>query len=167
MTLIKQILFFFTLSIIILACNAKTSKTESTGKSSALNQSNKEIIDGLPPFKDSCLCTFQKFGVYKISNSNFNVYYSGKGWNPKYNSCTYSWGEIKYNENPNDTTVTYLKIHLIDLEKFILPNNMTEYGNDSIKKYVIAICSYDYKNNKRTCTYDPFVTGKYSGPAEK
>lgn len=117
-----------------------------------------------PPFKDKCLCDFKSFGKYEISKDNYNEYFSGKGWNPKLNACSWIWGELVYNETPNDSTVTLFKVHLLDLDNFRLPTNKTEYGNDSFKKYVIAIYKSDSKKGYDTIIYDPYKTGKYPAP---
>jgi hypothetical protein len=53
----------------------------------------------------------------------------------------------------------------LDLDKFYLPKNMTEYGNDSLKKYVIAIYTRE-KDKMGICAFDPFNTGKYHKPKE-
>jgi hypothetical protein len=117
-----------------------------------------------PPFKIECPCNVHSLGFYKINNDNFNFYLSGKGWDPDIYACNYILSEIKENINPPDTNITYVKIHLLDLDKFVLPNNSTEYGNDSIKKYVIAIFMHDIKKGTYSSKYDPYKTGKYHAP---
>lgn len=116
----------------------------------------------VPPFKNRCLCKFNEFGYYKISDNNYNVYFSGKNWNPDLNDCAFIWGEIVNNIVP-DPSVTLLKIHLLDLNNFSIPSNLTEYGNDSIKKHVIAIYYYDQKSPGKS-VFDPYKTGKYRKP---
>ena len=144
--------------------------TTSTNTKSLTNEVKIDTLDdsGGPPFRNNCLCSFQNFGSYKISNDNYNIYYSGKGWNPNLHSCSWAWGEDVYNEIPNDTNVTVLKIHLLDLDNFSLPTNKTEYGNDTIKKYVIAIFTHNIKKGKDTCfsIFDPYKTGKYKNPIQ-
>lgn len=115
---------------------------------------------------DSCLCDFHEFGSYKISNENYNIYLSGKGWNQKSYSCSYAWGEDVNNIFVDDTNVIVLKIHLLDLKEFNVPDNSTEFGNDSIRKYVIATYTRDKKKHTDNCIFDPYQTGKYSKPVQ-
>lgn len=153
-------------SLIVFSCsNPKVESKETTKDSTELKpavefEHSSEESDFGPPFNDTCLCNFKDFGEYKISNDNYNIYLSGKGWNPKFYSCSWPWGEIINNQMPEDTNVTVVKVHLLDLDTFAIPTNMTEYGNDSIKKYVIAVST----NTK--CVFDPYKTGKYPKPKQ-
>jgi len=173
-------ILLYILVLIAISCNPKSNK-RSTAENSIPNQvpgqrierstaennisnqvTEQEVDENTPPFKDTCKCNFKRLGFYKISNDNYNVYLSGKNWNPQFKSCSFTWGEIIFNEIPSDTNIAVLKIHLLDLDRFIVPTDLTDYGNDSIKKYVIAIY-YRYKNGHK-CIFDPFVTGKYPKP---
>lgn len=130
-----------------------------------MTNSQTDDEDG-PPFKDECKASFLRLGEYKISNDNCNIYYSGKNWNSKFYLCTWTWGELINNEFPEDTNVTFIKIHLLDLDKFNLPQDGTTYGHDSIKKYVIAVYSRDSKGGSDENIFDPFKTDKYPKPKQ-
>lgn len=122
-------------------------------------------FDG-PPFADTCLCDFHEFGDYKISENNYNIYKRGKGWNPKYYSCSWTWGEDIANIFPEDTNILVMKIHLLDLDNFTIPTNSTEFGSDSIKKYVIATYTWIKGPKEGGCIFDPYKTGKYPKPPQ-
>jgi hypothetical protein len=180
----RQIIFILFTVIAIVSCNTSTEtnstqqkinglKTKETQIKENTDSENKATNDKValqnedsegPPFKDKCLCTFKEFGYYKINKDNFNIYYSGKHWNPKYYSCMWTWGEILSNEYPSNYKVNVLTMHLLDLDNFIIPTNLTEYGNDTIKKYVIAVYRQYLKKGKGVCTFDPYKTGKYPKP---
>jgi hypothetical protein len=163
MTFFRHTLIAVTILMTLGNCNTSVDKGTSNNTDSLTIASADE--DG-PPFKDECKANFKRFGEYKISNDNCNIYYSGKGWNPEFYSCSWTWGELVNNEFSDDTTVTFIKIHLLDLNQFQLPDNGTDYGNDSIKKYVIAVYSRDSKGGHDESDFDPFKTGKYSKPKQ-
>lgn len=124
-----------------------------------------EDEDG-PPFENECKANFHRFGEYKISNSDCHIYYCGKGWNPDFYSCSWSWGELINNEFSDDTNVTAITIHLLDLERFVVPRDGSEYGNDSIKNYVIAVYGRKSGGGDAKSIFDPFKTGKYPRPEQ-
>ncbi len=119
-----------------------------------------------PPFDDTCLCDFHEFGDYKISSDNYNIYKRGKGWNPSYYSCSWVWGEDIANISPEDTTITIMKIHLLDLDNFTIPTDSTEFGADSIRNFVIATLTRDRVSGYEKCVFDPYKTGKYPKPPQ-
>ena len=163
MIFFRHALIGLAFTVIFGNCNTSQDKQTLSKKDSVSIATNDE--DG-PPFKDECTANFDRLGEYKIANDNCNIYYSGKGWNPEFYSCSWTWGELVNNEFPNDTNVTFFKIHLLDLDKFQIPDNGTDYGNDSIKKYVIAIYSRDTKGEHDKSDFDPFKTGKYPKPKQ-
>lgn len=67
---------------------------------------------------------------------------------------------------PDDTNITVVKVHLLDLENFTLPTSLTEFGNDTLKQYAIAAFTYDKKSGKAHCEFDPYKTGKYPKPKQ-
>jgi hypothetical protein len=167
MTILRHILFVLTISAPFISCDnspdTRTQNNNPTTDTVKLLQADDE--DG-PPFKNECAAKFSRFGENKISNDNCNIYFSGKGWNPDYYSCSWTWGELINNEFSEDTNVTFIKIHLLDLDKFFIPKDGSEYGHDSIKKYVITVYSRDSKGGNDKCIFDPYKTGKYPKPKQ-
>lgn len=167
--MIRLLLLLF-LSVLLPALqscdNSSGDAAETSGRhadSVALLQTEDE--DG-PPFENECKANFYRFGEYKINNNNCHVYYCGKGWNPKFYSCSWVWGELINNEFSDDTNVTAITIHLLDLDRFTLPQDGTEYGNDSIKNYVIAVYGRNSEGGNAKSIFDPFKTGKYPKPEQ-
>lgn len=147
------------------------SNDRSSDKSKGLNQTSVESYNegdfNGTPFADTCICDFHDFGEYKISDDNYNIYKRGKGWNPNYYSCSWTWGEDISNIIPDDSTIRVMKIHLLDLDKFNIPTDLSEFGTDSIKNYVIA--TYTWRKGSEQgdrCVFDPFKTGKYPKPPQ-
>src|SRR5689334_13186529 len=97
---------------------------KSTQDSLAIQEDDEESG---PPFKEECKASFERFGEYKISNDYCNIYYCGKGWDNDLFSCKWTWGEIINNESSEDTNVKFIKIHLLDLDKFALPADGSDY----------------------------------------
>lgn len=63
---------------------------------------------------------------------------------------------------PEDTSVKDLKIHLLDVDSFLVPTDSIEYGIDSLRSYVIVV----YNRNLDKCIFDPYKTGKYPKPKQ-
>jgi hypothetical protein len=122
------------------------------------------FFDNEFPFKYKCECSFRVFGYKKVSNDNYNIYVCGKGWDPRYNSCVYAWGLLLADVDPKDTTVTEFRVHFLDLENFEIPVDDSDYGQDSLQKYVIAIYKKETKYGYNMTLFDPFYTGKYKEP---
>jgi hypothetical protein len=163
----KMKLQILKISVVILffGCTNSNDKKSVKQKETADNVNKMEDADG-PPFDKECLCSFNNFGVKKKDGNELNYYYSGQGWNSNYTSCTWTWGEIINNEFPDDTNIKVVKYHLLDLTEFNIPREINDYGNDSIKKYVIAIYTVDNKKGTEKCVFDPFKTGKYPKPKQ-
>ncbi len=159
----KFVIKVFCLTWLLASCSPPTNNAKSNDKSNNDKIKNDEMGNDVPPFKVECNCDFKEFGRYKISDNNYNVYFSGKGWNPNIEECSFIWGEIVSNIVP-DTNITFLKIHLLDLNVFDLPTNLTDYGNDSLKNFVIAVYYFDKNVAGDKCIFDPFRTGKYHIP---
>lgn len=165
----KHVIFYpLVISLILCACSESRDgaglnmKLDSVAKGVAFTDS---VVynDGGPPFSDTCNCDWKEFGSYKISNTNYNIYLCGKGFNPAYYSCSWIWGETVYNTFPDDTNVLVMKIHLLDLDSFTLPDNGTEFGHDSLKNYVMATFIRNRSTGTEETIYDPYSTGKYTG----
>jgi hypothetical protein len=158
----KLIISFLAAIVFLIGC---TNSTNSSDKASI--SKNEEIEDSKfeedgPPFKIKCNSQVREFGRLKLNDSILNVYFSGKNWNPNNDECTYIWGEIINNIVPEED-VKLLKIHLLDLDSFLIPDNQTDYGIDSIYRYVV--CVYYYKPDSGSYEiFDPFKTGKYPKP---
>lgn len=163
MTRLAQLIILFLFVGLIQGCTPASEPDTAVSEAPELSMPDDEEEDG-PPFKVECKANFERLGEYKISNDNYNIYYSGKGWDPARTACTWTWAEIINNEFPGDSGVTFFKVHLLDLEKFTLPGDGSEYGRDSIKKYVIATYSRNLNGGKESFRYDPFNTGKYPAP---
>lgn len=160
---------FHTLALLLLLTACENEKKESVpaGINNSQVEANvhSEEFDG-PPFEEECEAGFHLAGTHKISNGNYNIYYLGKGWEPELYACSFTWGELISNGFPEDTAITGMKIHLLDLDKFVVPSDDSDYGQDSIKSYVIAVYSRDEKTGKYRTMFDPFKTGKYPKPSQ-
>ena len=79
-------------SLLLLSCGTEKAPGEAvaTEKAPPSEVRVESDFDG-PPFNDTCLCNFGEFGDYKISEDNYNIYNRGKGWNPAYYSCSWTW----------------------------------------------------------------------------
>ncbi len=121
-----------------------------------------EYDENGPPFKHNCLATFSLLGQYNIRDSMCHVYYSGYGWNNNFPSCSWIWAELAYNESPQNFGAKQFKLHLLDLRHFNIPGNGTEYGHDSIKKYVIAVYDCLPGDSIYSVRYDPYGNGNYA-----
>jgi hypothetical protein len=152
------------LAAIVLAIGC-TNSTNSSDKTSNVKyeeiEASKFEEDG-PPFKIKCNSQVREFGRLKLNYGILNVYFSGKNWNPEIEACTFIWGEIINNIAPEED-VKLLKMHLLDLDSFLIPDNQTDYGNDSINKFVICIAYYKPDSGAYEI-FDPFKTGKYPKP---
>jgi hypothetical protein len=153
-------------SIFVCCNNSKIRNSLSAQRHDKLNSDTNCIENHTPPFNINCPCTPGLAGELMISKNNFNYYLLCKNWDSNIYACSYMIDEEIDNLRAPDSSITFLRIHLLDLENFIIPNNSTEYGNDTIKKYVIAIFTHDIKNKKWFSSYDPFKTGKYSSPKD-
>lgn len=146
--------------LILVGCNSN--KTASPGNILKDSTISEEEFSG-PPFSDSCMCDFKKFGQKQFNKDLFNIYLRGKDFNFEFQSCSWIFGEIIYNQDsPNSTTL--VQVYLLDLDHFDVPVDSTYFGNDSIEKYVIARFYNDKENGKTTCEFDPYKTGKYRKP---
>jgi hypothetical protein len=164
--MVRHIILIFVFSFLFSACRQTSNqdtKDETVNQTSQADESSEE--EG-PPFKDECLCKFDDLGKKDTENKTYNVYISGKGWNPAFTSCSWTWGEMINNISPDDTTIINVKVHLLDLDKFELPKDNSDYSNDSITKHVIAIYKRNTKTGEETCIFDPYKTGKYPRPKQ-
>jgi len=111
-----------------------------------------------PPFKYNCPCDLYQFGEYQTSDSTRHIYIRGKNWNPHLRSCTFAFYEGAYNTTTGNMKA--VKIHLLDVERFIIPTDDTEYGNNRVAGKVILVF---YRTNKGrdTILADPGNTGIY------
>ncbi len=110
-------------------------------------------------FIDTCKCSFAYIGEIKSSKNRLDLIISGKGWNPNYYSCSYTWGELVNNEFPPDSTIQDFRVHLMDLEKVENLDSsffVSKAFNDNL------IATY-YKG---ICVFDPNKTGKYPKPKQ-
>lgn len=158
MAKIKLLLIVF-LAVVWCGCQNETEIKHAQNPTSTESDSTSD--DDGPPFKHNCLASFRELGQYKINDSLCHVYYSGKGWNKDFPACFWIWSELAYNESAENFNAKYFKLHLLDLETFKIPDNGTEYGNDSIKKYVIAVFDCPPGDSTYSVLYDPNNTGKY------
>jgi len=156
-------LYLISLVVCLSSCSTDTPEKEILNTGTVSQQ--EDDSEG-PPFKHECLCDFKEFGSYKISDEDYNIYLRGKNWDPKLYSCSWIWGEDINNIFPEDSMVRLMKIHLLDLDHFNIPDNGTEYGNDSIKKYVIAVYTSRTGAKNDNCVFDPYKTGKYPKPEQ-
>jgi hypothetical protein len=153
--ILKTNLIIIFIAMLGFACFAQKKEIDSVSLSKDYNG---------PPFKYKCECDFHLFGYKKVSNDNYNIYVCGKGWDPRYPSCGYAWGLFLADIDPKDTTVTEFRVHFLDLEKFEIPADDSDYGQDSLQKYVIAVFKKVIKYNYFMTIFDPFYTGKYKEP---
>lgn len=117
-----------------------------------------------PPFSDTCDCSFDYLGGFESGNNRYDLFISGKGWNPNYWSCTYTFGELINNEFPPDTTITDFRIHLVDLSK-IKKLDIETFNSSIIQKNIIATQRFAPKEEFK-CQFDPNKTGKYPKPKQ-
>ena len=121
---------------------------------------------GYPPFPDTCDCSFQHLGNFRFSPKRYDIVISGKGWNPEYVSCTYTWGEYISNVFPPDTLVTDFRIHLVDIEKLEKPLDSLWFESKRFKNNAIATYAHYEGSQYMVTRFDPFKTGKYKTPEQ-
>ena len=170
--MIKYLLFFI-LTLLSTACSEKKQETisdESAKQKPALTTNVEtveteqlEIEDG-PPFKIDCPCSFADLGRVRVTKERYDVLVSGKGWNPKLNSCNWIWNELVNNEMPPDTLISDLRIHLLDLEKVNQHIDKTFFESKTFKENLIATHSQLPSEEYMTTVFDPNKTGKYIDP---
>ena len=122
-----------------------------------------ETDDG-PPFSDTCVCSFEYIGKIRTSRQRFDLIISGKGWNPSYNSCVFSWGELINNESPPDTLVTDFRIHLVDIASLDKNIDSIFLSSKLFSDNLIATFSKASNEKYMTCKFDPNRKGKYTKP---
>ena len=169
------------LSIVLFGCsntaekemvsNESLNETSQTGQEVLPTQEHETTTpkinneDG-PPFSDSCICSFDFIAEFKYNDHRFDLILSGKGWNPDFWSCTYSFGELMSNEFPPDTTITDFRIHLVDLEKFESEVDSAIFESELIQNKLIATQRLWPGDEFTKCKFDPNKTGKYPKPKQ-
>ena len=161
---------YITTAVLFFACN-KAHKTD--GQKSTLDTTTsvtKSVLknndeDG-PPFSDTCLCSFDDIGKIRTNPKRFDLILSGKGWNPTFYSCSWTWGEIIYNESLEDTTITDFRIHLLDVDKLDKNLDSSFLTSSTFNDHLIATFSRTNNDEYRTCKFDPNKTGKYPKPKQ-
>ena len=157
----RSIVIIFSL-FLVLSCS-ETEKVENKINSIEHISSKADNEEG-PPFSDTCLCSFEKIGEVKSSNNRCDIFISGKGWNPNYKSCSWSWGELIYNESPSDTLLTDFRIHLVDVDKLDKKIDTTFLNSKNFNENLIATFSKTKEEAYMTCKFDPNKIGKYPKP---
>jgi hypothetical protein len=167
----NKIILIITTSILFFASTHSKRTETGTNKSSDSTTSliqDKVTIDNEdgPPFSDTCLCSFDYIGKIRTSEKRFDLILAGKGWNPSFYSCSWTWGEIINNEFPPDSIISDFRIHLVDLDK--LDNNLdsTFLTNKQFNENLIATYSKTSNDEYMTCKFDPNKTGKYVKPKQ-
>lgn len=169
--MINKIIIFITTSLLFFACANSPIKDKQTStsdeSSTSITQLEKTIYyeDG-PPFSDTCLCSFDYIGKIRSGTSRFDLILAGKGWNPIYYSCSWTWGEIINNEFPPDSLVTDFRIHLVDLDKLEKNIDSTFLKSKQFNDNLIATYSKIGNNEFMICKFDPNRTGKYPKPKQ-
>ncbi len=167
----KIIIIFIATSVLIFACN-NSQKSYRKGISShdstiSLTQVETTINnEDVPPFSDSCLCSFDYIGKIRTGAKQFDLILSGKGWTPSFYSCSWTWGEIINNEFPPDSLVTDFRIHLVDIDKLEKNIDSTFLKSKQFNDNLIATYSKSGNNEYMTCKFDPNKTGKYPKPKQ-
>ena len=159
----------FLYSILIFSCqksNINNNEETNTSSQDSLYIKNLIIDEGGPPFSDTCLSTFEPIGEVKFKGGRLDLILSGKGWNHKYYSCTWPWGELISNESPSDTASIDFRIHLVDLDKTQLVIDSAFLQSQLFKDNLIATYSKDPDKEYMTCKFDPNKTGKYQKPKQ-
>ncbi len=148
-----------------------SSCTESNKKNNVVKNDNSTKVENVvinnedgPPFSDSCLCKFNILGEVKTLPNQLDVIISGKGWNPLFYSCNYIWGELINNQVPSDSTISDLRIHLVDIDKVEGGVDSRFLNSNIFKSNIIVTYSKTANSEIRVCTFDPNKTGKYTKP---
>lgn len=169
--MINKIILFITTSNLFFACTNSqktdivTSKPSDSTPSLTQEKAAIDNEDG-PPFSDTCLCSFDNIGKIRTSEKRFDLILAGKGWNPSFYSCSWTWGELINNEFPPDSTITDFRIHLVDLDKLDNKLDSTFLTTKQFNENLIATYSKTGNNKYMTCKFDPNKTGKYPKPKQ-
>ena len=169
--MINKIILFITISVLLSACTVsqKTGKLTSASYDSTISLTQVETPinneDG-PPFTDTCLCSFDYIGKIRTGTKRFDLILAGKGWNPSFYSCSWTWGELIYNEFPPDSMVTDFRIHLVDIDKLDKNTDSTFLTTEQFNENLIATYSKTGNNEYMTVKFDPNKTGKYPKPKQ-
>jgi len=122
--------------------------------------------DGGPPFSDTCLCSFDYIGEIRTGVNRLDLLIAGKGWNPSFYSCSWTWGELISNEYPPDSIITDYRVHLVDLDKLEASVDSTFLTSKQFNDNLIATYSRTDNEEYWTCKFDPNKTGKYPKPKQ-
>lgn len=167
----NKIILFITTAVLFFACtnSPKTDKqtNSSVDSTTSLTQVETPIDNEYgPAFSDTCLCSFDYIGKIRTGISRFDLILAGKGWNPTYYSCSWTWGEIICNEFPTDSLVTDFRIHLVDIDRLDKNIDSTFLQSKKFNDNLIATYSKTGNNEFMTCKFDPNKTGKYPKPKQ-
>lgn len=120
-----------------------------------------DSINPYAPCQGDCKASFHFLGEKINSDSTMDIYISGKGIDWNVDCCIFFWGE-DINNRPSPPGIKKTRIHLMDLDEFTVPKKDSDYGDNKLKKFVIAIAHSDSTGLYEI--YDPFKTGKYPKP---
>lgn len=169
--MINKIILFITTLVLLSACtySPKTDKQTSSSHDSTISLTQVVTLinnEDVPPFTDTCLCSFDYIGKIRTGTKRFDLILAGKGWNPSFYSCSWTWGELINNEFPPDSMVTDFRIHLVDIDKLDKNIDSTFLTTKQFNENLIVTYSKTGKNEHMTCKFDPNKTGKYPKPKQ-
>ncbi|MBS3915239.1 MAG: hypothetical protein KG003_12140 [Bacteroidetes bacterium] len=167
----KYKLFSYSFIILLAACsqpqnsndNQQITDSVQNDKDSEITVPPKNNSEDVPPFSDTCACSFDIIGDIRISPTHMERIISGIGWNPQSHSCSWTWGELIANALPPDSLITVFKIHLVELPKSNITLNPEFIQSNAFKSSLIAT-NTTKGMRESLCIFDPFKTGKYPKP---
>ncbi len=152
---------FIIVALILFACQSKQRINQPIQDS--VTEKQVKYSDNPGICQDTCFGSFKEFGEKRIGKT-LNIYISGYKVELSKDCCQFTFGEIVHNIVPNDSMIEVVKVHLIDTVSFIIPNDSSLYGDKSVLRKVMCLCTIDTKTWQMKFNVDPYDFGIYMKP---
>lgn len=151
----KGLILYFILLTVLLACSDSQISSDQIEAHIDSLTSETNTFDCDPPFSDTCQSSFIKLTEIVIEDTAVLVY-SGAGWNKDYCSCTWGWGEVMFNEEPESANTKAFKIYLANLKSGQADFNKKYLESEEFKKLVILRYAHVQGEQYMKVIFDPF-----------